>query len=955
MRPAARQPPLQEREHHVRALVNAAAATDRDTGGRIIVVEGPAGIGKTRLLAEVRDRLRRQHHRTALADGRQLESDFAYGVVRRLLKPMFAGEQVDSARDPLFAGAAAKAASVFGAEAAAPVGDLAVLHGLYWLVVNVCAEAPLTVIVDDVQHADQPTLRLLAYLRPRLDGLPLTLILALTSGASVSDTLADSDMLAEILQAPATTLLRPEPLGRSGAATVLGAMFGTRPDDAFVAACYQSTGGNPLLLTELARSCLAHDIDPVAANAGRVGSVRSSSLASRVADHLETLPPGVVAVAHAVALLGDEADLPAVAAVAGVTVEAAAIVADWLLRSELLVRAPGSGRLAYPHQLLRATAYEHLDPDRRDQGHRAAALHLAAVGSEPELVAAHLLRVPSRLVPDAAQWLRRAAETALGRGSPDVAYTYLRRALAEATEERTRAELLDQLAGVAMHTDVAAAARHGEEALALAASPAARTTIGLRLGEARLFQGDTAGAVRAWRAARTALTAAGDATESAGLGSALDAYLVNVTVLEPDHLHLMDEVAPSLAGEPPLTVGGQALACVLALRAAFEARPEAAGMAGGALADGRLVRHGTGDSPLVCGWLALLAAESDQAAASIAHARREVYRQGSVRAYGAVHAFAALDELWRGNLADAEREARAAVEAVERSGVRLGRPFVAAFLADILAERGDLAGAQAALAWAGLPTEPPPVGPMYFFADTRARLLRQTVGGERALAAALDAGRRVRAFGGDNPAFVPWRSEAARTLHRMGRTPEAKRLALAEVELARRWGAPRPWGRALRVAGVVLGAHDGFHLLCEAVDVLAGSLARLEYAKALLDLAGAAHRRGERDWARELLGTAAELGARCDCPPLLRRVDAALTAIDGRSAASPAGRAVLTTSERRVADLAATGMSNREIAESLFVTPKTVELHLTNTYRKLRINGRVGLLNSLAAHSVRSA
>ncbi|RGA00698.1 LuxR family transcriptional regulator, partial [Microbispora triticiradicis] len=172
-------------------------------------------------------------------------------------------------------------------------------------------------------------------------------------------------------------------------------------------------------------------------------------------------------------------------------------------------------------------------------------------------------------------------------------------------------------------------------------------------------------------------------------------------------------------------------------------------------------------------------------------------------------------------------------------------------------------------------------------------------------------------------------------------------LALAEVALARRWGAPRPLGRALRVAGVVLGARDGFPLLAEAVDVLAGSPARLEYAKALVDLAAAAGRRGRRGWARELLDDAAELAAQCDCPPLRERVDAMSGAAGSRTASAGPGATALTSTERRVAELAATGLSNREIAETLFVTPKTVELHLTNTYRKLRIGGRVELVHAL--------
>ncbi|MFC7483375.1 hypothetical protein ACFQX7_29850 [Luedemannella flava] len=242
---------------------------------------------------------------------------------------------------------------------------------------------PLAVLIDDLQHVDRPTLRLLAYLQPRLDGLPLTLILALTSGAPAPDALT------EILHQPATTFLRPQPLRPRGAGAVLGAIFGTRPDDAFVTACHQSTGGNPLLLTELARGCIEQHIEPVAANADGVGGVRLPALVSRVAARLDALAPEVVAVAHAVALLSEESDLPTAAAVAGVTVETAAFAADPLVRGQLLARSTDTGRLSYPHQLLRASAYEHLGPEGRTRGHRAAAVHLASVGAEPELVAAH--------------------------------------------------------------------------------------------------------------------------------------------------------------------------------------------------------------------------------------------------------------------------------------------------------------------------------------------------------------------------------------------------------------------------------------------------------------------------------------------------------------------------------------------------------------------------------------
>lgn len=945
---ASARPPLQERERSLSTLVDSAVGTTTATGGQILVVTGPAGIGKSQLLAEAVHRLSRQGRVVAMARAAPIERDFAYGVVRQLFAAeLRAGTGIE--RDRLLAGAAAQAAGVFGPDAAAagPLGDLAVLHGLYWLVVNTCADTPRILIIDDVQYADAPTLRLLAYLRPRLDGLPLTLVLAHTVGTPVPDTLA------ELLHAPGTRIVRPEPLTLPGSTALLAGVFGIRPDHAFAAACHEATGGNPLLLTQLGHSCVTQGIRPIGENAEQVAMLRPAAVADRMGTHLATLPAEAVAVAYAVALLGEEADLAAVAAVAGTGIEAVATAADRLVRAHLLVRTPDGGALDYPHRLLRAAAYEHAGPAVRVRGHRAAAGHLAAVGAEPERIAAHLLRVPPGTVPDAADRLARAADTALFRGSPQSAHIYLERALTEPTTEPRRLALLDRLADVALHTDVAVAARCAAQVLESTVGPPDRAVAGLRSGGALLLSGDTDGAVDAWRAARAELTGvAGPAApaEVDDLRLALDAYLVNVTVLEPGRLDLLAEVGPAPEDGAQAGVGGRALDCVLALRAAFEARPLAAASARRGLSDGLLIRHPNADSPLVCGWLALLSAEDDAARESLAQGRQEAYRQGSIRAYGPVHAFAALDQLWRGNLAEAEREGRAAVEAVERSGVRLGRPFVAPILADVLAERGDLAGAAAAMAWAGLPEEPPPVGPMYFYADTRARLLRRAGHAERAAEAALDAGRLFATFGGDNPALVPWRTEAARALHQIGRSARAAELALAEVAVARRWGASRPLGRALRVAGVVLGPDEGFALLTEAVDVLAGSLARLEYTKALVTLAEEAGRRGDRAWARELLDNAVTLAASCDCPPLLDRVHAALAALGVRPAArEPGDAAVLTSSERRVAELAAAGLANREIAETLFVTPKTVELHLTNTYRKLRISGRVQLVTALAA------
>jgi DNA-binding CsgD family transcriptional regulator len=198
-----------------------------------------------------------------------------------------------------------------------------------------------------------------------------------------------------------------------------------------------------------------------------------------------------------------------------------------------------------------------------------------------------------------------------------------------------------------------------------------------------------------------------------------------------------------------------------------------------------------------------------------------------------------------------------------------------------------------------------------------------------------------RAFGGENPALVPWRSSAALSLAELGRTDEARELASEEVRLARRFGAARAIGIALRSDAFVHAPSDRLERLMAARDVLAESPARLEHARVLTDL-GAIHRAaGHRRAAREPLLEALTLASRCSATVLERRVRAELAAIGIRPRTTARqGPDSLTPSERRVVELAVDGATNREIAQSLFVTEKTVETHLGRAFRKLSVTSR---------------
>jgi DNA-binding CsgD family transcriptional regulator len=303
---------------------------------------------------------------------------------------------------------------------------------------------------------------------------------------------------------------------------------------------------------------------------------------------------------------------------------------------------------------------------------------------------------------------------------------------------------------------------------------------------------------------------------------------------------------------------------------------------------------------------------------------------------------------WRGELAEAEESLRSALGEFELWGYgeQQAQIYCDAFLAAVLRERGDLEGARRALENSIDPGGGDD-GARYWL-NSQIELLLAERRFDEALVAADDYAARFDQVV-PNPFDAPWRSHKALALAGLDRHDEALPLVEVELERARTWGAPGTVARTLRVLGMLKG-DEGLAHLEEAVELVAASPARLEHAKALLAL-GAALRHARRPTeARDPLRRALELAGVCGAPALADQARAELHAAGGRPrTAALTGVDSLTPSERRVAQLAAAGHTNRDIAQELFVTPKTVESHLGNVYRKLGINSRQGLGSELAA------
>jgi DNA-binding CsgD family transcriptional regulator len=273
--------------------------------------------------------------------------------------------------------------------------------------------------------------------------------------------------------------------------------------------------------------------------------------------------------------------------------------------------------------------------------------------------------------------------------------------------------------------------------------------------------------------------------------------------------------------------------------------------------------------------------------------------------------------------------------------------FALAFKIEALVLRGELDEARVALAGAAGPEEQLP-SPIVLSARGRLRFAEG-----RMLEALEDmrlVGRLVEQWQTANSALAPWRAEAALALHALGQPGEARELIADEVTMARRWGDPWLLGQALRAQALVGPPGARLGVLTEAVELLRTSEARLELALSLLEL-GVAHADGGRAGpARDALREALELATECAAPAVVERARGALIAAGGRPCrAAATGPQALTPTERRVARIAATGTPNREIAQTLFVTEKTVETHLASVYRKLGIRARGQLAGALSA------
>ena len=919
-------PSLVGREDELEAVAALLAAARAGTGG-VLVVEGPAGIGKTSLLRGARERAAGEGMTVLHGRATELERDYPMALARQCLEPAVRRERD---RDRLLRGAAALAAPVLldvaGPVEATPVG---VLHGLYWLTASLAEDAPVLLVVDDAQWADESSLRFLAYLARRAEDSPIALLVAVRSEPGGAD--RETGPLAEIRLEASERRLEPRPLAVTDVEWLLENLSREPVDPVFARACHAATGGNPFLLGELATALRTEDVPFTAAGIARVTEVTPPAVARATAATLARLGDRAAALGRAAAILGGGVSLEQAARLADLSVAEAAAAAGDLAGAGIL---DDEVLLEFRHPILITAVRASVSARERATAHAEAATLLRDEGAAPERVAVQLLHAsPSgdrQVVAD----LRLAAEHAAERGANATAASLLRRALAEPPTRVTRGEVLLDLGRVERALgDTTAAAGHLEESFRCAPDPVARGRAVVALVDAL----------------------AGSPAERDRIKELAEATLAEVEELDRElALRLRSILALSGGRTEDLSLTGASLgeAVVLANLVFGRLGPEstAAEIAGLAERAAPWSEELLVSAPLAFTGVALgltWADRLDGAGRVLDRAVAVARRRGSTTDYAVVMTLRARVHQRAGRLGEAEADARAALAVELEGGWSFARgltPLIAS-----LVDQGRADDALDELAAVGLQHEVPASPPMTALLLARMQLHVARHDHQAALADWAEAAHRAQRLRGRNAGWIADLVAVAGVHRAIGEDDRAREAVEEAVELAGRWDTPGARGQALHARAMLGLDAERIEGLREAVRLLAASPVRLEHARALVSLGGALRRAGHRVDSRAPLREGYELARECGAEAVAEAARGELRASGIRLRRTAlTGADALTPSERRIADLAAAGRSNAQVAQELFLTVKTVEMHLTHAYRKLDIRGRPELPAALA-------
>ncbi|MBQ1059122.1 AAA family ATPase [Micromonospora sp. C41] len=890
----------------------------------VTVLTGPVGSGKTALSQAFARRACDAGARVIGASASRAERSVPLEVVRQLVRavPSCAADAPDiRARLARLLDAGALAwsdadpADAENARLTAAIGRA---------LLELTSRGPLVIVVDDIHHADVPSLRCLDYVARRLSGL--SVLMVLTEAPRTRPWQAD--VHAEMLQPAKLHRIRLPLLTAEGTFQLLAQRLDIPLARSIAEESHRISGGNPLLVHALADdqaaaprsagapavgesfreavlSCL-YRCDRLVLNAARVLAVTGEPL------HGSLLPHLVDARLH-----------PALGAVDKST--SAGLIDEQGLRHPAVTQAVIDGMTA----------------EERVRLHLGAARLLHDDGAPPARIAPHLVDIGELAEPWMAQTLLDAGEQALLDGEVETALRYLRRAHRSGVGECLRARIRSALARAEWRLDpqatiphlvsVATAIRAGHLGSQQAAGPI----------QYLLWHGEIDKAVDLVRHLS-------ERSDPADPQSVAELLIITgwISTLYPGVM--VDRPAPAVAARDPLTLARvkHGLSGVILLSGVL-ARGDAGVVE---QAERTLSTTGPDDEPhmwrVICALIAMIYA--DQLDLADDWCDRLDRHLATPHHPTPSATLTALRAAVAGRLGDLPRAGKLADEALGQLspkgwGVVIGIPLAVRIRALTYMDQLDTAAA-----CLQVPVPPAifetPLGLHYLHARGTHALAAGSP--EAALADFQLCGQLMQRWQLDFSGLVPWRTESARALLRMGRRQQARKLVRDELARLRPVHV-RYRAAALRVLAATEEGQERIPHLRSAVRLLRQCGDRMELAHNLADLGHAYEQAGDRRQARAATRSARALAEECGIPTLW---PSALSTRDGATG-SRADAAVLvqglTDTESRMATLAAQGHTNREIAEKLFLTVSAIEQRMTRIYRKLDVNSRGELAGRL--------
>ncbi|GGS56529.1 LuxR family transcriptional regulator [Streptomyces cinerochromogenes] len=928
---------LMEREEQLDRV--RAWLADPQPTGQVFLVEGTVGAGKTEFLREVTEYAQSVEVIPLNAVCSFEERDLPFGALGQLFDSPALPTELRSRISPVLR-------RLMGSTRPESMHETVernradIWYDLFLPVIELAATTPVVVCVDDVDHMDAASQQCLLYLVRRLSSAPLLMVL--TERAEPCGT--HRPFHAELLRQSSVVSARLTPLSPEAVRTLIGLRLGTGAARELSDTFLTYSGGNPLLL-----DALIHD-----EHIG--GGDRQQGYRRALLNCLHRSEPHTLRVARAMAVYGDDAspqDLGALVDTDAGTIE----------RTQRAMTEAGllwAGR--FRHALAARTVLDDLAPGDREQLHHRAARLLYDQGAPAADAAHHLAEAGRVSEPWALRVLLEASSEALLHGEVQRTLRYLNSAQQSCTNERDRWEVRARLAQAEWQLSPPASLRH-----LIALTEAVRNDQldpheTMLLVRQLLWLHRTQEAAEILALLRKRATRPPSAAIAPGPG----------TPRQPADLHDMEVwlacTYPPLAGRAqsgPVPTGP-------------EGAPTTRGRSFwlqsiGALSGG-LVRRRTGETQEwashVLGqldlnhnapWaeeatlLALMSLVYGGRLSDAANRCRSLDERHTGRLspmwQGVLDAAEAEIRLRRGDLREAVKRGTSALEhvSVQGWGTAVGLPLGTLILAHT--RMGELDEATA-LVNRSIPDEmfQSRYGLHYLYARGHYHLAMNRT--RAALGDFLSCGELMGKWGLDLPGIVPWRSSAAEAWLLQGNRDQAKRLMKEQLTLP---GPEDTVSRALalRLMAVFSSLGQRPRLLGEAADLLEADGYTYELARTLSDLGRAYHALGKHRRARVIIRRAWRVAHLCQAEPLCRELlpdtsaEAGLTEDEERTTAI----ASLTNSERRIASMAVMGYTNREIAEKLFITPSTVEQHLTRVYRKLAVKNRQSLPGYLRTDS----